>query len=75
MAMVISKRFLRSMAQPFEVGQDGISLWGLEDIKARQARAIEPAATNADQAAGDEDEDYFGGLEDQVSVNDRPYAG
>ena len=29
MAMVISKRFLQSMAQPFEIGQDGISLWGL----------------------------------------------
>ncbi|KAI8448580.1 hypothetical protein BY996DRAFT_6433205 [Phakopsora pachyrhizi] len=25
MAMVLSKRFLRSMAQPFEIGQDGIS--------------------------------------------------
>lgn len=38
MAMVISKRFLRSMAQPFEISQDGISLWGIEDIKARQAQ-------------------------------------
>ncbi|KAI7952650.1 hypothetical protein MJO29_008281 [Puccinia striiformis f. sp. tritici] len=38
MAMVISKRFLRSMAQPFEIGQDGISLWGIEDILKRQAQ-------------------------------------
>ncbi|KAI9602689.1 hypothetical protein H4Q26_001985 [Puccinia striiformis f. sp. tritici PST-130] len=27
-----------SMAQPFEIGQDGISLWGIEDILNRQAQ-------------------------------------
>ena len=72
MAMVISKRFLRSMAQPFEIGQDGISLWGLEDILQRQAqqRQTDEAATAEVQMGhpppGDDDDDddvdYFGGF-------------
>ncbi|PLW58601.1 hypothetical protein PCANC_00132 [Puccinia coronata f. sp. avenae] len=72
MAMVISKRFLRSMAQPFEIGQDGISLWGLEDILQRQAqqRQTDEAATAEAQMGplppGDDDDDddvdYFGGF-------------
>ncbi|POW18753.1 hypothetical protein PSHT_05508 [Puccinia striiformis] len=75
MAMVISKRFLRSMAQPFEIGQDGISLWGIEDILKRQAQqrqADAGAITDVNMASprgdgdDDDDEDYFGGLEDQV---------
>jgi len=84
MAMVISKRFLRSMAQPFEIGQDGISLWGLEDILRRQAQQREadegamadvqmesqrpPAGAVADN---DDDDDYFGGLEDQALLDMR----
>jgi DNA excision repair protein ERCC-2 len=80
MAMVISKRFLRSMAQPFEIGQDGISLWGLEDILKRQAQqrqTDEAGRTDVQMAPrppgghddddDDDDADYFGGLEDQVS--------
>ncbi|KNZ52019.1 uncharacterized protein VP01_372g7 [Puccinia sorghi] len=82
MAMVISKRFLRSMAQPFEIGQDGISLWGLEDILRRQAQqreADEGAMADMEMgsgmphvgagAAADDDDDYFGGLEDQTDYN------
>jgi DNA excision repair protein ERCC-2 len=82
MAMVISKRFLRSMAQPFEIGQDGISLWGLEDIQRRQAQQrqadagamadVNMRSTEADGDEDDEDEDYFGGLEDQVRCSFRP---
>ncbi|RIA85174.1 hypothetical protein C1645_782436 [Glomus cerebriforme] len=35
MALVIAKKFLRSMAQPFD-DQRGVSLWTLEDIVAKQ---------------------------------------
>ncbi|RUS24950.1 DNA repair helicase, partial [Jimgerdemannia flammicorona] len=36
MALVMAKKFLRSMAQPFEQDQLHTSLWTLEDIEARQ---------------------------------------
>lgn len=78
MAMVISKRFLRSMAQPFEIGQDGISLWGIEDILLRQSQQREANAAAAvdtnmrvAQPDEDDDEDYFGGLEDQALLDMR----
>lgn len=32
MALVIAKKFLRSMAQPFE---HGVSLWSLEDVESK----------------------------------------
>jgi DNA excision repair protein ERCC-2 len=35
MAIGISKKFLRTMAQPFEQAQLGISLWSAEDVQAR----------------------------------------
>lgn len=38
MAIVMAKRFLRQMAQPFPNDETGISLWTLEDIEARQAQ-------------------------------------
>lgn len=38
MAIVESKRFMRSMGQPFEQGANGTSLWGIEDIERRQAK-------------------------------------
>ncbi|PLW12545.1 hypothetical protein PCASD_24922, partial [Puccinia coronata f. sp. avenae] len=57
---------------PFEIGQDGISLWGLEDILQRQAqqRQTDEAATAEAQMGplppGDDDDDddvdYFGGF-------------
>lgn len=44
MGIVMSKRFLRSMAQPFEHNlQNGISLWSVEHIEARQAAVREAA--------------------------------
>jgi len=43
MAIVMSKRFLRSMAQPFEHDQTGVSLWSVEHIEARQAAVREAA--------------------------------
>jgi DNA excision repair protein ERCC-2 len=39
MAIVIAKKFLRSMAQPFEHNQLGVSLLTKEDIEARQKAA------------------------------------
>ncbi|CAO3616947.1 unnamed protein product [Cunninghamella echinulata] len=38
MAVDISKRFLRSMAQPIESNQTGVSLWSLKDIENRQKK-------------------------------------
>lgn len=70
MAMVISKRFLRSMAQPFEIGQDGISLWGVEEIKAReeQRKLTGPPTAGDEEGEGD---NYFDGLEDQALLDMR----
>ncbi len=36
MALVIAKKFLRSMAQPFEHDQRGVSLWTVDDIISKQ---------------------------------------
>ncbi|KAI9139351.1 hypothetical protein BKA69DRAFT_1085762 [Paraphysoderma sedebokerense] len=39
MAMVISKKFLRSMAQPFDpLSQLGVALWNEDDVKKREKR-------------------------------------
>lgn len=38
MAIVESKRFMRSMGQPYPAGKNGISLWDLNDIEQRQAK-------------------------------------
>lgn len=38
MAIHLSKLFIRSISQPFDHSQTGISLWTLEDIEARQKR-------------------------------------
>jgi len=38
MAINLSKRFIRSISQPFDHSQTGISLWTLEDIEAKQQR-------------------------------------
>lgn len=38
MAIVESKRFMRTMGQPYPAGKNGISLWDLEDIERRQQK-------------------------------------
>lgn len=38
MSLVMAKKFLRSMAQPFEQDQLHQSLWTLEDVEARQRK-------------------------------------
>jgi DNA excision repair protein ERCC-2 len=35
MAIASAKKFLRSMAQPYEANQLGVSLWTLKDIETR----------------------------------------
>jgi len=59
MGVVVSKRFLRSMAQPFEQDQNGISLWGLEDIEARQAQQHDVEMADGDQGNGDDEYDLM----------------
>ncbi|KAI5449382.1 TFIIH/NER complex ATP-dependent 5'-3' DNA helicase subunit [Naganishia albida] len=41
MAVVLSKLFIRSISQPFDHSQTGVSLWTLEDIEDRQRREKE----------------------------------
>lgn len=38
MAIVESKRFLRTMGQPYPEGKNGVSLWDVEDIERRQMK-------------------------------------
>jgi DNA excision repair protein ERCC-2 len=38
MATVLAKLFIRSISQPFDHTQTGISLWTLEDIENRQRK-------------------------------------
>lgn len=69
----MTKRFLRSMAQPFEHDQTGVSLWTLEDVENRQA-AVRAAAEGGrmlsgpdetrDPAAEAEAEGWYEGFED-----------
>lgn len=38
MAIASAKKFLRSMAQPYEANQMGVSLWSLKDIEAKGSK-------------------------------------
>ncbi|KAI8887472.1 DNA repair helicase [Backusella circina FSU 941] len=38
MALVIAKKFLRSMAQPYETSQTGVSLWTVKDIESKHKK-------------------------------------
>ena len=38
MAVVATRHFLRTISQPFDQSADGISLWGIKDVEARQAK-------------------------------------
>lgn len=67
-ALVMAKRFLRSMAQPFDEDQAGLSLWALEDIEARQAKEREGVPMDQQKGQPGNDE-IFEGLEDQAIVD------
>ncbi|KAK0528371.1 TFIIH/NER complex ATP-dependent 5'-3' DNA helicase subunit [Tilletia horrida] len=41
MAVVEAKLFMRTMGQPFPEGKNGVSLWDLADVEARQAKERE----------------------------------
>lgn len=64
MAMVMAKKFLRSMAQPFEQDQLGISLWTLDDIVSRQKQhkltMMEHAKTDGADAANTKSDAMMG---------------
>lgn len=81
----MSKRFLRSMAQPFEFDQTGVSLWSLEHIEARQAAVREAAEggrtlQGADEAVADEAmqerEGWYEGFDDAdiIAIEDAENA-
>jgi DNA excision repair protein ERCC-2 len=65
----MSKRFLRAMAQPFDINQTGVSLWSVEDVEARQAQLAQATATEMqiDQQQ-QEERSYFEGLEDSAAI-------
>jgi DNA excision repair protein ERCC-2 len=65
----MSKRFLRAMAQPFDINQTGVSLWSVEDVEARQAQLAQATATDMqiDQQQ-QEERSYFEGLEDSAAI-------
>jgi DNA excision repair protein ERCC-2 len=44
MATALSKRFIRSISQPFDHTQTGISLWTIDDIENRQRKEKEEEA-------------------------------
>lgn len=55
MAVVLAKKFIRQISQPFDHTQTGISLWTLEDIEERQRRdaeETEKAGAEIDAAFG-----------------------
>lgn len=69
----MSKRFLRSMAQPFEHDQTGVSLWTVEHIEARQqavreaaegGRTLNGADESRDPVAEAEAEGWYEGFDD-----------
>jgi DNA excision repair protein ERCC-2 len=55
MGIVLAKKFIRSISQPFDHTQTGISLWSLEDIEEHQRREREDL-----ERAGEEVEAAFG---------------
>lgn len=63
MAIVQSKKFLRAMAQPFE--QNEKSLWGLEQIKQKQA-GLEPGREYEMEV--EEEDEGFGEIDDEAML-------
>lgn len=55
MAVVLAKKFIRQISQPWDHTQTGISLWTLEDIEERQRQDkedLERAGAEVDEAFG-----------------------
>ncbi|CAE6505762.1 unnamed protein product [Rhizoctonia solani] len=70
MALVQSKLFMRTISQSHDTEQTGISLWTKEDVEAHQAklRAMGPADVEMNEDKDEEDE-YDGGISDDVLAN------
>ncbi|EJT46976.1 general RNA polymerase II transcription factor [Trichosporon asahii var. asahii CBS 2479] len=78
MAVVLAKKFIRNISQPFDHTQTGISLWTLEDIEERQRKdreeaeragamvddAFGPSVSNGDKAPEDVDMDGHFDIDD-----------
>jgi DNA excision repair protein ERCC-2 len=50
MAIGIAKKFLRTMAQPFEQGQLGVSLWSVQDVLAKTRDSTTISSSNIDKS-------------------------
>lgn len=76
MGIVLAKKFIRQISQPFDHTQTGISLWTLEDIKERQRRAEQEAEQAVAQLGnavpaiedvnGTADDDEYGDMDDHA---------
>lgn len=78
MAVVLAKKFIRNISQPFDHTQTGISLWTLDDIEERQRKdrleaeragalaeeAFGPSAANGDKEPDDVDMDVHFDIDD-----------
>lgn len=83
MAISLAKRFVRTMAQPFDHSQTGVSLWTMDHVLERQRLDKEsdlaaiannendyiPMEVDGDGSGGDsDDDDIDGGINDNVST-------
>lgn len=62
MAISSSKKFLRTMAQPFE--QSTKSLWGIEQVLQKQ-RLENGEIDDMDMEEGEAEDDMYGGIDDE----------
>lgn len=69
MAIVLAKLFIRSISQPFDHTQTGISLWTIDDIQAKVAKD-EAEAQRMIEATGGEPKKDEGGPMDDVNYYD-----
>ncbi|CAE6531533.1 unnamed protein product [Rhizoctonia solani] len=71
MALVQSKLFMRTISQSHDTEQTGISLWTKEDVEAHQAklRAMGPADVEMNEDKDVEEDEYDGGISDDVLAN------
>ncbi|CAE6447745.1 unnamed protein product [Rhizoctonia solani] len=71
MALVQSKLFMRTISQSHDIEQTGVSLWTKEDIEAHQAklRAMGPVDVEMNEDKDGEEDEYEGGISDDVLAN------
>ncbi|KAG8688662.1 DNA-dependent ATPase of the nucleotide excision repair factor 4 complex, partial [Ceratobasidium sp. 423] len=71
MALVQSKLFMRTISQSHDTEQTGVSLWTKKDVEAHQAklRAMGPADVEMSEDKDGEEDEYDGGISDDVLAN------